>query len=139
MNLLRRLLIGSDENIEQRNMIWNMIGSFLYAFASMMLTIAVIQVVGEDQGRGFYLRLYDLWAAHVHGGLFWHQAFSHHRHQTEIHLWRIPAAAVYHLRGGPGFWPFVCGCSRRDLYQREIAGCIPYGSLQGYRRLCRCL
>lgn len=53
MNLLRRLLIGFDENIEQRNMIWNMIGSFLYAFASMMLTIAVIQVVGEDQGGDF--------------------------------------------------------------------------------------
>lgn len=53
MKLLRRLLIGSDENIEQRNMIWNMIGSFLYAFASMMLTIAVIQVVGEDQGGDF--------------------------------------------------------------------------------------
>lgn len=35
MKLLRRLLIGSNENIEQRNMIWNMIGSFLYAFASM--------------------------------------------------------------------------------------------------------
>ena len=53
MKLLRRLLIGSNENIEQRNMIWNMIGSFLYAFASMMLTIAVIQVVGEDQGGDF--------------------------------------------------------------------------------------
>ena len=46
MKLLRTLLIGSDENIEQRNMIWNMLGSFLYAFASMVLTIAVIQVVG---------------------------------------------------------------------------------------------
>ena len=53
MKLLRRLLIGSNENIEQRNMIWNMIGSFLYAFASMMLTIAVIQVVGEGSGRRF--------------------------------------------------------------------------------------
>lgn len=53
MKLLRTLLIGSDENIEQRNMIWNMLGSFLYAFASMVLTIAVIQVVGEDQGGDF--------------------------------------------------------------------------------------
>lgn len=53
MRLLRAFLIGSDENIEQRNMIWNMIGSFLYAFASMALTIAVIQIVGEDQGGDF--------------------------------------------------------------------------------------
>ena len=34
--------IGGDGQIEKRNMSWNMIGSFLYALASMVLTIAVI-------------------------------------------------------------------------------------------------
>lgn len=53
MNLLRTLLIGGDENLEKRNMAWNMAGSFLYAFASMLLTIAVIAVVGDDQGGIF--------------------------------------------------------------------------------------
>ncbi|MEG1576554.1 MAG: lipopolysaccharide biosynthesis protein [Clostridium sp.] len=53
MKLLRNLLIGGDENLEKRNMVWNMIGSFLYAFSSMLLTIAVIQVVGDDQGGIF--------------------------------------------------------------------------------------
>lgn len=42
MNLLRTLLIGGDDNLEKRNMVWNMLGSLLYAFASMVLSIVVI-------------------------------------------------------------------------------------------------
>lgn len=53
MNGLSRLLLGGEERIEQRNMGWNMAGSFLYALASMVLTIAVIQIVGEDEGGAF--------------------------------------------------------------------------------------
>lgn len=53
MNLLRALLIGGDDNLEKRNMVWNMLGSMLYAFASMVLSIVVIQVVGEDEGGIF--------------------------------------------------------------------------------------
>ena len=48
MSWLGKLLIGGDRQIEKRNMSWNMLGSFLYALASMVLTIAVIQIVGED-------------------------------------------------------------------------------------------
>lgn len=51
MEVLSRLIIGNDKkNLEKRNIIWNMIGSFLYALASMVLTIAVIQIVGGDEG-----------------------------------------------------------------------------------------
>ena len=64
MNLLRTILIGGDENLEKRNMIWNMIGSFLYAFASMVLTIAVIQVVGDDQG-GIFTFAYTTFGQHM--------------------------------------------------------------------------
>ncbi|MCI8510779.1 MAG: lipopolysaccharide biosynthesis protein [Lachnospiraceae bacterium] len=54
MEVIARLLIGREsENPEKRNVIWNMIGSFLYAFASMVLTIAVVQIVGEDAGGIF--------------------------------------------------------------------------------------
>lgn len=54
MNLLMRMIIGSeDQNLEKRNIVWNMIGSFLYAFASMVLTIAVVQIAGEDAGGIF--------------------------------------------------------------------------------------
>lgn len=64
MTLLRKLLLGGDNNLEQRNMIWNMIGSFLYALASMVLTIAVIQVVGDDQG-GIFTFAYTTFGQHM--------------------------------------------------------------------------
>lgn len=54
MNQAVRLIIGKDEkNLEKRNIIWNMAGSFLYAFASMVLSIAVVQIAGEDAGGIF--------------------------------------------------------------------------------------
>lgn len=54
MKVLSRLIIGKESgNTEKRNIIWNMAGSFLYAFASMVLTIAVVQLAGEDAGGIF--------------------------------------------------------------------------------------
>lgn len=64
MKLLRSLLIGGDGNLEKRNMVWNIIGSFLYAFASMVLTISVIQVVGDDQG-GIFTFAYSTFGQHM--------------------------------------------------------------------------
>ncbi|MBE5971731.1 MAG: lipopolysaccharide biosynthesis protein [Lachnoclostridium sp.] len=54
MNQAARLIIGKDDgNLEKQNIVWNMIGSFLYAFASMILSIAVVQIAGEDAGGVF--------------------------------------------------------------------------------------
>lgn len=54
MEVLRRLIINDNPaTLEKRNMSWNMLGSFLYAFASMALTIAVVQIVGEEKGGIF--------------------------------------------------------------------------------------
>ena len=54
MNQVARLIIGRDDgNLEKRNIVWNMIGSFLYAFASMVLSIAMVQIAGEDAGGVF--------------------------------------------------------------------------------------
>ncbi|MGL5434839.1 MAG: lipopolysaccharide biosynthesis protein [Lachnospiraceae bacterium] len=54
MEALRRLIINDDQRtIEKRNMTWNMLGSFLYAFASMILTMIVVQLVGDVQGGIF--------------------------------------------------------------------------------------
>ena len=41
-----------------------MIGSFLYALASMVLTIAVIQIVGEDEG-GIFSFAYSTFGQHM--------------------------------------------------------------------------
>lgn len=64
MTMLRQLLVGSDANIEKRNMSWNMLGSFLYALASMVLTIAVVQIVGEDEG-GIFSFAYSTFGQHM--------------------------------------------------------------------------
>lgn len=54
MEVLRHLLINDDPaTLERRNMSWNMLGSFLYAFASMALTMAVVQIVGDEKGGIF--------------------------------------------------------------------------------------
>lgn len=54
MKLISRLIIGKkSKNPEKRDIIWNMAGSFLYAFASMVLSIAVVQIAGEDAGGIF--------------------------------------------------------------------------------------
>lgn len=54
MELISRLIIGKkSKNPEKRDIIWNMTGSFLYAFASMVLSIAVVQIAGEDAGGIF--------------------------------------------------------------------------------------
>lgn len=54
MKIIARLIIGKEDgNLEKRNIVWNMIGSFLYAFASMVLTIAVVQIAGENAGGIF--------------------------------------------------------------------------------------
>ena len=53
-HVFTRLIIGDGSAVsEQKNIIWNMIGSFLYAFASMVLSIAVVQLAGEDAGGVF--------------------------------------------------------------------------------------
>lgn len=64
MELISKYIIGSDKNLEKRNMIWNMIGSFLYAFASMALTIAVVQIVGGDQG-GIFTFAFSTFGQHM--------------------------------------------------------------------------
>ncbi len=46
-------LIGAALNREKKNIVWNMVGSFCYAFASMVLSFLVMRIVGEDEGGIF--------------------------------------------------------------------------------------
>ena len=47
------LLMRTGPNREKQNIVWNMAGSFCYAFASMVLTFLVMRLAGEDQGGIF--------------------------------------------------------------------------------------
>lgn len=54
MNFWNRQLIGSDKNIGQRNMAWNMAGSMIYALAGIFLGVAVTRILGADMGGIFF-------------------------------------------------------------------------------------
>ena len=65
MEVLSRLIIGKEQgDSEKRNIIWNMIGSFLYALASMVLSIAVVQIAGEDAG-GIFTFAFSTFGQHM--------------------------------------------------------------------------
>lgn len=53
MKRFSQWLIGNNENILKRNMIWNMVGSAVYALTSMMLGVAVTRILNEDLGGIF--------------------------------------------------------------------------------------
>lgn len=48
-----RLFMKTRLSLEKENMIWNMTGSFFYAFASMVLSFLVLRIAGEEQGGIF--------------------------------------------------------------------------------------
>ena len=47
------LLMKTGPDKEKQNILWNMAGSFCYAFASMVLSVLVMSLAGEDQGGIF--------------------------------------------------------------------------------------
>lgn len=46
-------LIRTGPDREKQNMVWNMAGSFCYAFASMVLSFLVMRLAGKEQGGMF--------------------------------------------------------------------------------------
>lgn len=53
MNGLTKALLKTGKNREKQNIIWNMYGSFCYAFASMVLSFLVLGIIGEEEGGIF--------------------------------------------------------------------------------------
>ena len=107
MELISRLIIGKkSKNPEKRDIIWNMAGSFLYAFASMVLSIAVVQIAGRDAG-GIFTFAFTTFGQHmVHDGVFRDPPVPDHRHGRKILLRGLPGTAASDLRGGcpPRAW-----------------------------------
>ncbi|MFQ8842785.1 MAG: hypothetical protein ACLR8P_19715 [Clostridium fessum] len=85
---LANALIGGDGQIEKRNMSCNMIGSFLYALASMVLTIAVIQIVGEDEGGILLLCVfYTLVSICLWWPIFGIPPVPDHGYEAAVYVW----------------------------------------------------
>lgn len=57
IDFVKKIIIGDKQESPKRNFIWNMIGSGIYALASMVLIIAVVRAVGEKEGGIFAIAL----------------------------------------------------------------------------------
>lgn len=116
-----RLIIGDGSAVsEQKNIIWNMIGSFLYAFASMVLSIAVVQLAGEDAGGVFTSPLQPSdstcsWR-HTSGS-----AVPDHGYRGEIYLRRLSGTAPHHLRSLRSLWALVTSLSADIPLRRQLS------------------
>jgi len=50
---MTQTLLYKGDHINRANVVWNIAGSFVYAFASMVLSFLVIRLAGEEQGGIF--------------------------------------------------------------------------------------
>ena len=55
--MIKQWIIGSEKPTERQLFIWNMIGSMIYAAASMILTYMTIRVIGDKEGGIFAIAL----------------------------------------------------------------------------------
>ncbi len=83
MDKLTARLLYKGENIERQNVLWNTAGELCYALASMVLSMLVMRMVGDDQGGIFLLRLLHAGPADVHHRLFWNPAVPDHGRKGE--------------------------------------------------------
>lgn len=96
MNQWAALLIKTGPNREKENMVWNIAGSFCYAFASMVLSFLVMRLAGEEQGgifafgfstvgqQMFLLAYFGIRPFHVTDGrgIYRFGDYLHHRYVT---------------------------------------------------------
>ena len=52
-NRLTQVIVGKKNVTEKKNFVWNMIGSGIFSFVSMALSLCVIQIAGEKVGGVF--------------------------------------------------------------------------------------
>ena len=89
-------LMRTGPNKEKQNIIWNMIGSFCYALASMVLSFLVLRIAGKEQGgifafgystfghQMFLLAYFAIRPFHITDGKGEYQFgdYLHHRYRT---------------------------------------------------------
>lgn len=50
---IKKLILGEEKDLQKKNFIWNMLGSTIYAFASVILLAAATRVLGADKAGIF--------------------------------------------------------------------------------------
>lgn len=54
MDIISKILYGNNNNIEKRNVLWNMLGSLIYAMTSMSIGIIASRLIGAELGGIFF-------------------------------------------------------------------------------------
>ncbi|MCI9524127.1 MAG: lipopolysaccharide biosynthesis protein [Erysipelotrichaceae bacterium] len=54
---IRNVIIGNENSSMGKNVIWNMLGSLIYALSTIVLTIVTTRIVGENYGGDFAIAL----------------------------------------------------------------------------------
>ena len=57
MEIFRRWVVGEQPPSDKKNFLWNMLGSGIYSFISMFLSILVIRIMGEKMGGVFSIAI----------------------------------------------------------------------------------
>ena len=108
MNQWTAALLKTGSNREKSNMLWNMAGSFCYAFSSMVLSFLVMHLAGEEQGgifafgfstvgqQMFLLAYFGIRPFHITDGTVQYRFgdYLHHRYSTCTAAWRCWTAAA---------------------------------------------
>ena len=105
------LLMGAGPHREKQNIVWNMVGSFCYAFASMVLAFLVMRIAGEEQG-----------------GIF---AFGYSTLGQQMFIVAYFGLRPFQITDGRGEYRFG------DYLHHRFLTCA--AALQGDRRLCGCI
>lgn len=113
-----RLLLYQGKEIERQNMLWNMLGSFIYAAASMVLSFLVMRIAGAEASgvfavgfstvgqQMFTLAYYGLRPFQVTDGKAGSGGYSFGEYRKHR---RITTAAAFFAAAGFSSWMFFSG------------------------------
>ena len=126
---------------ERQNILWNMAGSFCYAFASMVLSFLVMRMVGKEEGgvfafgystfgqQMFIVAYFGIRPFQVTDGAGEYRFGDYFLHRCLTCMAAVAAGAVYLLFYGYGPWKagviFLLVCYKvidgfADVYESEF-------------------
>ena len=86
---MTKALLYKGDNLNRANMVWNIAGSFVYAFASMVLSFLVIRLAGEEQEESFP-SAFPLWGS----SCFWWPTLAFAPTRSRMETGNIPSGTT---------------------------------------------
>ena len=130
------LLMRTGPDKARQDILWNMAGSFCYAFASMVLSFLVMRLAGEDQG-GIFAFGYSTFGQQMFILAYFGIRPFQITDRAGDYRFGLPPPQVCHLRRRCCCRAFVSSFCR--VYAGEIGGDLSAGVLQDRGWVCRCV